>query len=40
MHRISENKEILEKNNISTSNMQIFDMMNPDVEKIISLKPE
>ena len=26
----SYSKEILEKNNISTSNMQIFDMMNPD----------
>ena len=36
----SYSKEILEKNNISTSNMQIFDMMNPDVEKIISLKPD
>ena len=36
----SYSKEILEKNNISTSSMQIFDMMNPDVEKIISLKPD
>lgn len=33
-------KEILEKNNIDYSNMQIFDMMNPDAETIISLNPD
>ena len=33
-------KEILEKNNIDSSEMQIFDMMNPDAEKIISLNPD
>lgn len=36
----SYSKEILEKNNIDYSNMQIFDMMNPDAEKIISLNPD
>ena len=36
----SYSKEILKKNNIEYSNMQIFDMMNPDAEKIISLKPD
>ena len=36
----SYSKEILEKNNIDSSEMQIFDMMNPDAEKIISLNPD
>ena len=36
----SYSKEILEKNNIDSSKMQIFDMMNPDAEKIISLNPD
>ena len=35
----SYSKEIFEKNNIDSSEMQIFDMMNPDAEKIISLNP-
>ena len=30
----SYSKEILEKNNIDSYEMQIFDMMNPDAEKI------
>ena len=36
----SYSKEIIEKNNIDSSEMQIFDMMNPDAEKIISLNPD
>ena len=36
----SYSKEILEKNNIDYSEMQIFDMMNPDAEKIISINPD
>ena len=36
----SYSKEILEKNNIDYSVMQIFDMMNPDAEKIISINPD
>lgn len=36
----SYSKKILEKNNIDSSEMQIFDMMNPDAEKIISLNPD
>lgn len=36
----SYSKEILEKNNIDCLDMQIFDMMNPDAEKIISLNPD
>ena len=36
----SYSKEILEKNNIDYSEMQIFDMMNPNAEKIISINPD
>ena len=36
----SYSKEMLEKNNIDYSEMQIFDMMNPDAEKIISINPD
>ena len=36
----SYSKEILEKNNIDYYEMQIFDMMNPDAEKIISINPD
>ena len=36
----SYSKEILEKNNIDYSEMQNFDMMNPDAEKIISINPD
>ena len=36
----SYSKEILEKNNIDYSDMQIFDMMNPNAEKIISINPD
>lgn len=33
-------KDILEDNNIDTSNMLFFDMLNPDAEKIIALEPD
>lgn len=36
----SYSKEILKNKNIDYSNMQIFDMLNPDAEKIISLNPD
>lgn len=36
----SYSKEILKNKNIDYSDMQIFDMLNPDAEKIISLNPD
>lgn len=33
-------KDILDNNNIDTSNMLFFDMLNPDAEKIIAIKPD
>ena len=36
----STSKEILQTNNIDASNTVIFDMLNPDSEKMISIKPD
>lgn len=33
-------KEILQTNNVDVSNISIFDMLNPDAEKMIALKPD
>ena len=33
-------KDILDDNNIDISNMLFFDMLNPDAEKIIAIKPD
>ncbi|MDA0047918.1 ABC transporter substrate-binding protein [Brachyspira hyodysenteriae] len=36
----STSKEILYTNNIDVSNIPVFDMLNPDSEKIIAMKPD
>ena len=36
----STSKEILQTNNINVSNIAVFDMLNPDSEKMISIKPD
>lgn len=36
----STSKEILQTNNIDVSNTQVFDMLNPDSEKMIAIKPD
>lgn len=36
----SDSKEILQTNNIDISNISVFDMMNPDSEKMISINPD
>ncbi|MCZ9980231.1 ABC transporter substrate-binding protein [Brachyspira hyodysenteriae] len=36
----STSKEILYTNNIDISNIPVFDMLNPDSEKIIAMKPD
>ncbi|CRF32926.1 iron ABC transporter substrate-binding protein [Brachyspira suanatina] len=36
----STSKEILQTNNIDVSNIPVFDMLNPDSEKIIAMKPD
>ncbi|ACN83033.1 iron ABC transporter substrate-binding protein [Brachyspira hyodysenteriae] len=36
----STSKEILYTNNIDVSNISVFDMLNPDSEKIIAMKPD
>lgn len=33
-------KDILQTNNINISNISIFDMLNPDAEKMIAIKPD
>ena len=36
----STSKEILQTNNIDVSNIAVFDMLNPDSEKMIAMKPD
>ncbi len=36
----STSKEILQTNNIDVTNLLIFDMLNPDSEKMLSIKPD
>ncbi|MEI0701755.1 ABC transporter substrate-binding protein [Brachyspira intermedia] len=36
----STSKEILQTNNINVSNIAVFDMLNPDSEKMIAMKPD
>ena len=36
----STSKDILQTNNVDVSNMIVFDMLNPDSEKMIALKPD